>query len=126
MASSTDFKTLRGLFAKLTVGQVASLLDEALLTEGHEGVRQWMAGDDDPNSEAAAAGKALLLSSEAASICDVERQRINRWEKEGRIKRAVTTPSGPLFWRKDVELIKVLEDERGSRRSRGVAEEPIS
>jgi hypothetical protein len=121
MATAAEFKQARQLFARLTFGQTAQLLDRAL-ADGDEGVRHWLAGDHDPASEKAKDSKALLLSSEAGAILDVERQRINRWEKEGRIRRAVTTPTGPLFWRVDVLHLKAEEDERGKRRSRGTAE----
>lgn len=124
MATAAEFKTVRELFAKLTFGQVKSLLEDALEADDQEGVRHWLAGDHDPKSEVAHTNKALLLSSEAATLCNVERQRINRWEREGRIRRAITTPSGPLFWRVDVLRVKGEEDERGARRSRGVTAEP--
>jgi hypothetical protein len=121
MATAAEFKQARELFARLTFSQTARLLEGAL-ADDTQGVRQWLAGDHDPGSEKAADAKALLLSSEAAAVCDVERQRMNRWEKEGRIRRAITTPSGPLFWRVDVMRLKAEEDERGGRRSRGATE----
>jgi hypothetical protein len=124
MATAADFKAARELFAKLTFGQTAQLLNDALADDS-QGIRFWMAGDHDPKSETAHEAKALLLSSEAAAICDVERQRINRWEREGRLKRAITNAGNvPLFWRVDVMRVKAEEDEKGGRRSRGTAAEP--
>lgn len=124
MATAAEFKQARELFGRLTFAQTAKMLSETL--EGDEqGVRFWMAGGHDPASDEAQESKALLMTSEAAAICDVERQRINRWEKDGRIKRALTMPTGPLFWRVDVMRVKAEEDERGGRRSRGAAADDV-
>jgi hypothetical protein len=124
MATSADFKAVRELAAKMTWGQWATFMDEFMVDPDVQGLRHWLAGDHDPDSDTAKANRRLLMTSEAAELLDVERQRLHRWEKQGRIRRVLTTPSGPLYYRGHVMALKAEEDERGGRRSRGVAAEP--
>lgn len=95
--------------AALRQPQLNELLDSL------PGVRRWLSGDA-PQQPGAGA---VLTSKEAATILDVERQRLWRWEKAGRIDRVATTNSGPLYMRVDVYRLLRGESQRaGARRGR--------
>jgi hypothetical protein len=70
------------------------------------GVRNWLSGGD---PQAVGAG-AVLTSKEAGELVFVERQRLWRWEKQGKIARVATTSHGPLFLRVDVEAQRDFAD----------------
>jgi hypothetical protein len=123
MATAADFAQCRELFARLTWKQCASLLDEAMAHPDQQGVRQWLAGGDDPKIKGASP---LLNATEAAAVAGVERQRIYRWEEQGRLARVATAAGGGLYYRGHVLAVKAEEDERGTRRSRGVVTEPVA
>jgi hypothetical protein len=57
-------------------------------------VREWLASG------------ALMSTQEVAEYVGVERPRIWRWEKAGRIERVAETGATPLFLRVDVEPLR--------------------
>jgi hypothetical protein len=124
MATLEEFWACREIVARLTQRQLGELLGELADTgpanaHADSALRVWLGGED-PNEQGAGA---LLTQAEAGELLDVERQRLWRWEKQGRIARVATKNSGPLYLRTDVEALKREEDERGARRTRGTARE---
>jgi predicted DNA-binding transcriptional regulator AlpA len=79
-------------------------------------VRAWLAGGD-PLAEAAGA---LISTKDAAELLGVERPRIWRWEKAGRLERVSTTRATPLFFRHEVEQLKRELDAERERRAEAV------
>lgn len=96
----------------LTQRQLNELLDT------FAGVRTWLGGQDPQDPGAGA----LLTSKEAGEILDVERQRLWRWEKGGKIARVATNGAGPLFMRVDVEELAASPEVAEGRRRREAAE----
>lgn len=113
MAKVAELESIvRGL-ESLTPAQAERILSSS------EVVRRLISGGD---THASGAG-ALLSSKEAAAILDVERQRLWRWEKSGRIGRGLTSNGQPMWWRADVERLREEEAERtGARRTRRTQE----
>lgn len=74
-------------------------------------VREWLAGDD-PD---AADGGALLGTKAAAELLGVERNRLWRWEKSGRIRRVATTSATPLYLRVELEALRDGDVRGGAR-----------
>lgn len=119
MATAAEFSQCRELFARLTWRQCALLLHEALMDPDQQGVQRWLAGGDDPDQKGTSP---LLNATDAAARADVERQRIYRWEKQGRLRRIATAAGGGLYYLGHVLAVKAEEEERGTRRSRAVPE----
>lgn len=123
MASAAEAKRITEDVKSLTPGQVGKLLNAMAADPDATGLRRWLAGCADPDADDAVGVGATLTTNEAGELLDVERQRLWRWRKAGRIKPVAVNNSGPLFLRVDVERLKAEEDERGARRSRGVMTE---
>lgn len=85
------------------------------ILETDDRVREWLAGGKDPDAESVGA---LLSSNEAAEFCGVERTRIWRWERTGKLKRALTTTATPLYLRVDLLPLKAEVEELRARRGR--------
>jgi hypothetical protein len=81
--------------------------------EGDERVRDWLAGPRAEDGSLVADGGALLGTKAAAEFLGVERQRLWRWERAGRIKPVSKTGATPLYARADLLPIKAeLDAER--------------
>lgn len=121
MASAEEFRDTVEAVKLFTPRQVCKLLDLMAADPDATGLRRWLGGQD-PSVEG---DGATMTQAEAAAFLDVERQRVWRWERKGKIGRVATKNSGPLYLRVDVEALRdsgVL----GQRRSRGSAREELA
>jgi hypothetical protein len=118
VASAGQFKETMQVVRAFTPRQVCRLLDAMAQDPEAKGLRAWLGGED-PMVEGAGS---LLTQAEAAAVLDVERQRVWRWEKQGKIARVATKNSGPLYLRSDVVALGA-SGVTAQRRSRGEARE---
>lgn len=72
-------------------------------------VREWIAGG------------ALVSTKQAAEVLGVERSRIWRWEKAGKLHKAYDAGATPLYWRHELEALLADDATAPQRRSRAAA-----
>jgi hypothetical protein len=92
--------------------------------ERDERVREWLAGPErNDDGHPVPDGGALLGTKAAAEFLGVERNRLWRWEKSGRLTRALTTSATPLYLRAELEALRAELDEQARARAEREAAE---